>query len=272
MASLASEITVTQAGEFLGRFGRFGGTVSRLRRLMGNDALMARWVAELDKYPEFCLIHDLFTPLVDKLKLVRSYPGVTAEQIAAAVEEYDASERKKSYDAAIETHLLLDTVVTVYRESVPATLLYARERMRDTFGEDHFDELDEAYAQGVDDERVRLLQGIPDLRNCVRIEVVDLGAHFNPKDGFIPKDIRGSCSATFAVIYAAAQNPEWVWQMDSSKVPFALVGGLELNVPGFDEWSGIPHVWPCGGKAMLYGNHCGKRYRDSTLPFLLWEK
>jgi len=69
------------------------------------------------------------------------------------------------------------------------------DRYRDAFA-DKYDEWKDAYGKGdVDDNRVRLLQGVPEHRNCIRIEVVDLGAHFNPKDGFIPQDVRGAQSA-----------------------------------------------------------------------------
>jgi len=187
-----------------------------------------------------------------------------------AIAEFERSERKRRYEAALADHKLLQLVVVPYLDTAAVTLLYARDRYRDASGK--FGQWEEAYAQGVDENRVRLLNGVPDRRNCLRIEVVDLGAHWNPKDGFIPSEIRGPNSATFAVIYAAAQNPAWVRQMDGANVPFALAGGLELNVPGYDGWAFLPSVWfdRDYGAAGLNGGLCDYRYHEHALP-ILWE-
>ena len=60
MASLASVVSITQSVEFFSRFGRFGGDITKLLRLLGNDNLMKKWVGKLDEFPEFRLVHGVF--------------------------------------------------------------------------------------------------------------------------------------------------------------------------------------------------------------------
>lgn len=238
------------------------------RNLIRYPAVLLVMEQAMRAHPVFYFIHGRFTPLTEVLETVnKGYPGVTEVDIAAALEEARSSGRLARYEEASPKNPLLTPVVTVYRASVPETLRYARDRMVETFG-DAFEQWEEAYGKGVDENRVRLLEGIPDHQNCVRIEVVDLGAHWNPKEGFVPKDVRSAKSATFAVIYAAAQHPEWVRQMDGETVPYALVGGLELNVPGSGPWMRLPDVWRRGGRMELSGNWVGGRYRGSALPSL----
>lgn len=40
MAGLASEVNTEQSAEFFRRFGRFGGNIVSLKKLLGDDALM----------------------------------------------------------------------------------------------------------------------------------------------------------------------------------------------------------------------------------------
>lgn len=215
------------------------------------------------------LIHGRFTPLARKLEMVKAWPGITEEMLASALEEAKVSGRLGRYEAESPKNPLLEVVVTVYRESVPATLLYARNRMRQVFGNEKFSQWEDAYGQEVDDNRVRLLKDVPDHRDCVRIEVVDLGENLNRKDGFLPKDIRNAKSATFAPIYAAAQSSEWVRQMDGENVPYALCGGLELSVPGDGPWAILPYVNRDGSRASRLGGYwCDYRCHDGALPSL----
>lgn len=244
-------------------------SAEEVRKLLRHPQVLADMLTAMRQHPTFRLIHGRFTPLAEKLEVVKRYPGVTEADITAALETARSSGRLARYEEASPENSLLDVVVTVYRASVPETLLYARDRMRDTFG-DAFAQWEDVYGQNVDENRVRLLEGVPDHQNCVRIEVVDLGAHWDPKNGFIPKGVRSVKSATFAAIYAVAQNSEWFRQMDGKTVPYALVGGLELNVPGNDLWADLPNVWHNGARAKLDGNWLGARYRGSALP-CLWE-
>lgn len=216
------------------------------------------------------LIHGMYHSLSDKLETVRSWPGVTGAMLDAALKEATDSGRIARFDAESPDDKGLNIVVSVYQDNAPDTLVYARARMKDTFGE-RFSQWDEAY---LTHGRVRYLrddQGhiiVPVYRNCVRIEVVDLFASWNRKRGMVPCDIRNTNSAHFAVLFVAAQDPDWVWAMDGEKVPYVVAGGLELNVPGYDQWASVPGVGRDGREADLYGYWHGFRYSDTSLPSL----
>lgn len=254
-------------GDLAGRI-----TVREGERLKLYPEVWDDMVTAMRAHPAFQLRHGRFTPLADKLDLVRSWPGVQEDQIDAAQKEFASSERRRRYEAEMEKKPFLEVVATVYRASIPETLVYARDRYREAFDRDHFAQWEEAYGGEVDDNRGRLFKGVPDHRNCIRIEVVDLAANWNREDGFIPRDVRDSNSAAFAVIYAAAQSPAWVRQMDGEKVPYAFVGGLELNVPGYDEWMVVPRVWFSQGidRARLRAHRCDDHFHGSSVP-ILWE-
>ncbi|TAK03883.1 hypothetical protein EPO34_01855 [Patescibacteria group bacterium] len=215
--------------------------------------------------PASDLIHGLFTPLARKLEMVRNYPGVTQEMIAEALDEANVSGLLGRYEAESPEYPRLDVVVTVYRESVLATFLYARDRMREAFGEG-FSQWEHAYGEGVDENRIRLLEGVPDHRNCVRIEVLDLRDCCEPqkrtlpeRDGYMPSAFRVPRSATFAPIYAGAQSPRWVRQMSTADddVPWVICGGIELNDPCLDKlWGALPGVRLFEGKAELFAMKC----------------
>ncbi len=271
MASLASEISGTQMVEFFTRFGRFGGSKARLRELLGNDELMERWVRQLDEQPEFHLLHGRFAPLKDKIAQVKSWPGINPADVDAAVALATENGTIAGYEAESGKSPLLDIVITIYRESVPATLLYARDRMKESHG-DRYCQWDAAYAEGVDEKRVKLLKGSkPFTPNRIVVEVVDLGANWNRKDGAIVRDVQkaqASQLASFAVLYAASQSPEWVRQMDGEKVPYALATALLLNVPVYRGWAYTPHVWHYGAFAELHGDRVCDRFCSNAFPVL----
>lgn len=227
----------------------------------------------LDQFPVFRLRHGLWTPLSEVIETVKAWPGMlnrfSEKGFKLAVEEFNDSPRRKRLEAEQEKNRLLQTVIVPYLGSVLETFLYARARMMDAFGTD-YDEWEEAFAQDVDDKRIQLLPEVADRKECLRIEVVDFGAHFNHRDGFLPQDVRDKNSAHAAVIYATSQNTTWVRQMDGVSIPFVLAGGYKLNVPGCREWAFLPYVWRFGVHTKLYGGWCYYRCCDRALP-VLWE-
>ncbi|MDP2631886.1 MAG: hypothetical protein Q8P30_03935 [Candidatus Uhrbacteria bacterium] len=227
------------------------------------------------KHDAFRLIHGRFRPLKDKLEMVRSWPGVKGGMIDSAQKE--AESRIARFNAESQNNNMLNIVVSPYLgDGLAHELLpYARDRMRDTFGTD-FWQWDLAYASGIDENRVRYLQDeggntiVPVYRDCVRIEVVDLGAHFNRKDGTVAKAVRGKDSAHFAVFYAAAQDPDWVRQIDGDTVPWVLACGLELNVPDCDAWMDSPSVDRHSDWARLDARRLDDWFYFTSLS-VLWE-
>ncbi|MFC1638912.1 hypothetical protein ACFL26_01420 [Patescibacteria group bacterium] len=210
------------------------------------------------------LVHGRFTPLDRKLELVRSWPGVTGDDIDRALRAGRAAIDLFNRESA--GNQLLDLVVCRYLPTAWETLSYARDRMREAHG-DRFWQWGDAYGSSLEN-RVRYLKGITAPTSGLRVEVVDLGANFDPANGTVPTDVRGPASAHAAVVYAAAQDPEWVRQADGRNVPYALAAGFELDVPGFDRWSDSPYVCRLGVEARLSAHHLGDRYHSAALPSL----
>ncbi len=242
------------------------------------------------------LVHGRFTPLADKIAMVKTWPGINPADVDAAFATAMENGTIAGYEAEVGKNPFLDIVVTVYRESIPATVVYARERMREVWG-DKYSEWEAAYAQDVDDDRVKAIPGAKQFTpNRIVIEVVDFGANWNLKDGVVLEEVQKSQAAqlaSFAVIYNAVQSPKWLWQMDGKKVPYALVAALLLNVPNhrrdreteemerammyaliidrplpYEAWRYSPSVLRDGGEARLSGDYVGCRFHNCAVPVL----
>lgn len=147
--------------------------------------------------------------------------------------------------------------------------------MKEAWG-NKYSEWEVAYAQGVDANRVRAIEGAKAFTpNCVVVEVVDLGANCDRNHGLVLEEVQKAKAAEladFAVLYAAIQSPEWVKQIDSNIVPIVLVAALLLNVPGGDGWNVSPFFWHDGVKANLYGRGVKDRFSNSSMPILMAPK
>lgn len=242
-------------------------TAEEVVKLIDNPDALKVMLAAMREHPAFRLVHSRFAPLANKIAQVKSWPGINPADVDAAVALATANGTIAGYEAEVDKSPFLDVVVTVYRESVPATLLYARDRMREVYG-DHYYQWDAAYAEGVDKKRVKLLKGSkPFTPNRIVVEVVDLGANWNRKDGVIGRDVQRAQAAQlagFAVLYAVSQSPEWIRQMDGEKVPYAIAAALLLSVPG----TCMPYVWSNGASAELGGSPVDTRCDDSAFPVL----
>ncbi|HCC83416.1 TPA: hypothetical protein DEP96_01040 [Candidatus Uhrbacteria bacterium] len=219
-----------------------------------------------------------FTPWWKKLKQLKKYPGLTQDDIDFARAQTDEIMMKHDLDNARKTQPFLDIVYTVHRATVPATLIYLRDRMKDAHGS-QFWQWDAAYAEGVDDKRVKLIPGSPEfIPNRVIAQLIDFGANWEPVNGLVCSQVqakqanqaeklkRAKLLAGFGVLANAAQSKGWVRQMDGQRVPYALAAALLLNVPGYDEWSSTPRVCPFDGGACLDGDHVGSTFRQRAMP------
>lgn len=212
-----------------------------------------------ERNPSACrLVHSRFTPLADKLAMVKTWPGINPDAVDGAFATAQENGTIAGYNVEVDKNPLLDNVIVVYRESLPATLIYACERMKEAWG-DEYCEWAEAYAQNVDENRVQAIPNAkPFIPNQIVIEVVDFGANWDRKSGTVVETVQKAQAgqlADFAVIYNAIQSPKWVEQMDGVNVPYAFVAALLLSVPAYDSWRYSPHVWRGGGKALLHGSH-----------------
>lgn len=91
----------------------------------------------------------------------------------------------------------------------------------------------------LDADHLRLLDGVTHTPG-IRWVALDLGAHWNAKDGVRPRDVRGENSAHAEILAAAAHFPQWVQAMDGEKVPYAWLPGYQVTIPGDEAWTDVP--------------------------------
>jgi hypothetical protein len=84
--------------------------------------------------PEFRLIHDRWAPLEDVVVQVKSWPGINPDLVDAAVKEAETNGTIAGYEAESAEKPKLGLVIDVARESLPATLQYSRDRVKETWG------------------------------------------------------------------------------------------------------------------------------------------
>ena len=209
-----------------------------------------------------------FTPLADKIKTVKAWPGVNPADVDAAFEMAKEDGTIAGYEAEVGASPLLDIVVTVYRGSVHATLAYLYARWCDRYGSDNA--WKEAYAGVIGENRVKLIPGAsPFIPNRIAIEVVDFGANWDRENGLVLETIQKTQAvnlAGFAVICNGIQSPDWVKQMNGKDTPYAIAGALLLTVPGYRVYS--PFVWRDGRGAGLRGGGVDGRFYGSAVPVL----
>ena len=188
-----------------------------------------------------------FTPLADKIALVKSWPGINPNEVDAAVALAHEDGTIAGFETESPDNPLLDLVIVIYRNDVPATLRYGRARMREVWN-DHYIEWADAYEQGVDDKRVELIPGASAFKpNTIVVQAVDFGANWHPDDGcpFL-EDIQMSQAgrlADFATLFNASQSPNWVEQMDGVSVPFTILAALLINAPRSGLSVRSPVIW-----------------------------
>lgn len=91
----------------------------------------------------------------------------------------------------------------------------------------------------LDAEHLRLLSEVKH-EPGIRWVALDLGAHWNAKDGVRPIEVRGADSAHAEILAAAAHFPNWVQAMDGEKVPYVWLPGYQVTIPGDEAWTSVP--------------------------------
>jgi len=260
------------------------GEVTEFERVI-FDNFTAEEIRKINKYPSvvkamreaamrdqaFRLVHGIWTPLNDIVEIAREYEGVTGEQIDAMLRTAADNGLIEGFERESDSRPLLAPVIVRNRESIPTTFLYGRELMQKAW-DGKYSEWGEAYAQDVDDNRVKLIPGarafVPDE---LVLHIVDFGANWNRRDGVVMEEVQRTQAgklAVFDALFAASQHPEWMRQMDGEKIPYALMAALLLNVPGGDSWRISPYVWRYGVKAELFGSLVESRFSRHTMPVL----
>lgn len=93
----------------------------------------------------------------------------------------------------------------------------------------------------LDSDHLRLLPEVTHTPS-IRWVALDLGAHWNAKDGVRPRDVRGENSAHTEILASAAHFPQWIQSMDGEKVPYVWLPGYQVTIPGSEAWAGLPFL------------------------------
>jgi hypothetical protein len=198
----------------------------------------------------------LFTSLADKITLVKTWPGIDPVAVDAALAQATADGTIACYEVESAHNELLDIVVTVNRESVPATLQYVRDRLREAhIG--RYGEFADAYEGDLDESRISLIEGATPFRpNQINIEIVDFGrTNLEGLDEVVirrQQQSRAKHLAGFAAFYAACQNTEWYRLLSNGQIPSVCVAGLRLRIPGCEELEFAPSFFGLSGGFRLY--------------------
>lgn len=211
----------------------------------------------------------LFRSVQDKIAQVRKYPGITQAHIDAAFDEAEKSGRLPRYLAAAENNKDLELVLTVYQQTPYQTLVYAIERVLDVykglFGMDPH-----SYSVLLKEDCVRLLGNAPLPKSRVRFEIMDLTKCRVRKGEHAPNQVRSLASATFAPIYAMAQNPSWVQRFKRPTAPYILCAGIELTTRQAPEpWCDMPSVFS-ENQYVYLGGYAASIPRDDFVIPELW--
>jgi hypothetical protein len=245
MASLASEVSGTQMVEFFGRFGRFGGDRSKLQKLLGNDEVMKRWVASLDEFPEFRLIHGVFSTTVDVLAAFKArcaakgidfgrftWVGRNGDNHSEHAPEFDSNDP--------ETVVVLDATL----ETLQNTFEFAWEWTID--GQDdkwRWDGMisDQKKLRLLSDDRPDDAEGDgPDFKpwtlSWKRIKL-DTNVGSKPIDVRDPKSSPGC-----ALLFMSAEHPARIKATDYKTRYGFWLPGLKCTSPGVKRWQYVPFV------------------------------
>lgn len=189
----------------------------------------------------------LETSLDERLQMVREWPDVLrmiggASAFDAALKE--AQDRIARFEHERESRPLLRLVVVPYGSTAESTIRYACARTP-LFGPDFFSEQGKRYP----DFTLRYRPGVRSFANCLRIEVIDFGAYWQPMKGFDSRAVFDPNFAHVGAIVAFAQYPRSMQVYEHSysqafehrgkpitipanNIPFVEIGGLELQVYG----------------------------------------
>jgi hypothetical protein len=267
MASLASEVSGTQMVEFFGRFGRFGGNMAKLQRLLGNDELMEAWVKRLDEFPEYRLVHGVFNKQDDVLAAFKA--RCAAKGLDFGKFSWVGSEVAPDFDPNDpETVVVLD-----------ATL----DTLQNTF---KF-----AWAWTVDgQERKRCWNGMLSDRNKLRLvsderpdDAEGDGPDFKPwtlswkrikldtNVGKKPIDVRNPKSPGCALLFMSAEHPARIKATDYEKRFGFWLPGLRCLQTW--EWSSswrVPYVNfdPAKSEVIIGSYPCGASFSGLAVPSL----
>lgn len=246
-------------------------TAEQIRKINQNPSIVEVMHKAAMQESTFRLVHGIWTRIKDIVEIAREYDGVTGEQIDAMWKTAGDCGLIEGFEHESDSRPLLAPVIVRNRESVPATFLYGRELMQKAW-DGKYTEWGDAYVQGVDDDRIKLIPGARTfVPNELVLHIVDFGANWNRRDGVVMEEVQRTQAgelAVFDALFAASQHPEWVTQMDGKNIPYAIMAALLLGVSGRGSWRFSPHVWHGGDETGLSGLLIEGRFGSSAMPVL----
>ena len=239
--NLASEVSGTQMVEFFSRFGRFGGSMAKLQKLLGDDDMMKAWVGKLEEFPaNNALIHGVFNTTVDVLASFKA--RCTAKGIDFGKFSWVGSETAPEFDPNDpETVVVLDATL----DTLQNTFEFAWEWTVD--GQDDNRRWDGMIS---DVKKLRLLSDnrpddakgdSPDFKPwTLSWRRIKLDTHISKK----PVDVRDPKSSPgCALLFMSAEHPERIKATDYEKRFGFWLAGLKCTAPGARRWQSVPYVY-----------------------------
>lgn len=239
MASFASEVALTQSVEFFSRFGRFGGSMAKLQKLLGNDEVMEAWVKRLDEFPEFRLIHGVFNTTVDVLAAFKA--RCAAKGIDFGKFSWVGPETAPDFDPNDpETVVVLDATLDTLQNTFEFAWEWTKDGQEDSWRWDGMVS-DAKRLRFLSDERSDDAEGDgPDFKpwtlSWKRIKL-DTFVGKKPIDVRDPKSSPGC-----ALLFMSAEHPARIKATDYEKRFGFWLPDLKCTAPGGLLWRLVPYV------------------------------
>lgn len=262
--NFASEVSGTQMVEFFGRFGRFGGSMAKLQKLLGNDELMAAWVKQLDESPEFRLVHGVFNTAVDVLAAFKA--RCTVKGIDFGKFSWVGSEQAPEFDSNDpETVVVLDATLDTLKNTFEFAWEWTVDGQEDKWRWDGMVS-DQKKLRLLTDERPEDAEGDgPEFKPwTLSWRRIKLDTNVGKK----PCDIRDSKSPGCALLFMAAEHPARIKATDYEKRFGFWLPGLKCTAPDGDAWRVVPYVnfYRDDRQVQLSSGWCGYSYDGLAVP------
>jgi hypothetical protein len=214
--------------EFFSRFGRFGGSMTKVQKLLGDDALMGTWVKKLDEFPEFALVHGLFT----KTDLV--FTNFIARCVEKCIDfdkfSWIGSETAPEFTDDPEVVVVLDATLDTLQNTFDFAWAWAVD------GQD-----DKWRWEGMvsNPEKLVLFDGLEFKPYTLRWVKIKLNTHIGkrPIDVCNPKSAPGC-----ALLFMSAEHPARIKATDYEKRFGFWIPGLKCTAPGGKPFASVPGV------------------------------
>ena len=266
MASLASEVSVTQSSEFFGRFGRFGGSMAMLQKLLGDDEIMRQWIERLNEEPKCQLIHGVFNTPSDVLAAFKARcaaKGIDYGKFScwAGLEhapEFDPNDP--------ETVVVLDATLGTLQETLEFAWAWTVDGQEDKCRWDSMVS-DASKLRLLSDDRPDDATGDgPDFKPwTLSWRRIKLDTDVNKN----PVDVRGTKSSPgCALLFMSAEHPARIKAIDY-KTRFGFwIPGLRCTSPDGWPWRHVPFVFFFRGsrQVCLYSYPDGYSSDDLAVP------